>query len=104
MPESTGLLLMLLAMVLAFWLFIVRPARKSQQQYRELQEDLEPGVQVVTVSGVFAEVVALEDTEARLQIADGVEIRVLRQAIARVVPVETGEEPQVDTAETKDEA
>lgn len=82
----------LLLIVVIFWLFIVRPQRRRQQEYATLQSQLEPGQQVMTTSGIFAEIVSIDDLDAVLRIAPGVEIRVHRQAIGQVVHPETDAE------------
>jgi len=84
-------LLPLVLIVLVFWLLIVRPQRKRQQQYATLQNELVPGLEVMTTSGIYAEVVTVGDQEVTLRIADGVQIRVHRQAIGQVVRPETAE-------------
>ncbi len=78
----------LLLIVVVFWLFIVRPARRQRQKFTSLQDQLQPGLEVMTTSGIFAEIVSLGDAEAHLRIADGVVIRVHRQAIGQVVEPE----------------
>lgn len=84
MSELAGFIPLLLIVVI-FWLFIVRPQRKRQQEYSTLQSQLEPGLEVMTTSGIFAEIVSINDLDAVLRIAEGVEIRVHRQAIGQVV-------------------
>ena len=92
MSELAGFIPLLL-LVVVFWLFIIRPQRRRQQEYSTLQAQLEPGQQVMTTSGIFAEIVSIDDLDAVLRIAPGVEIRVHRQAIGQVVRPETDAEP-----------
>ncbi|GAA1728715.1 preprotein translocase subunit YajC [Aeromicrobium alkaliterrae] len=94
MSDLAGLIPLVL-IVVVFWLFIVRPARKKQQQFSSLQDELQPGLEVMTTSGIFAEIVSLDDLEARLRIADGVEIRVHRQAIGQIVRPEPAADPEI---------
>ncbi|MEG9226170.1 preprotein translocase subunit YajC [Aeromicrobium sp. Sec7.5] len=84
MSELAGFIPLLL-IVVVFWLFIIRPQRRRQQEYSTLQSELAPGQQVMTTSGIFAEIVSIDDIDAVLRIAPGVEIRVHRQAIGEVV-------------------
>ncbi|MFT4188217.1 MAG: preprotein translocase subunit YajC [Aeromicrobium sp.] len=86
--ESLSALVPLLLAVVVFWLFLVRPARKNQRKIADLQSSLEPGQDVMTASGIFGTIVALGEADARLRVADGVEMRVHRQAIAQVVEPE----------------
>ncbi len=94
MSELAGFIPLLL-IVVVFWLFIIRPQRRRQQEYAALQAQLEPGQEVMTTSGIFAEIVSIDDLDAVLRIADGVEIRVHRQAIGQVVHPEPDAGPDL---------
>jgi preprotein translocase subunit YajC len=78
-------LLFLLVVAGAFWLLMVRPAQRRARAQQGLQAGLAVGDDVMTTSGIFGEVRALEGETVHLQVADGVEIRVVRAAIAQVV-------------------
>jgi preprotein translocase subunit YajC len=43
------------------------------------------GKEIVTAGGLYGTITALEDDEARVEIADGVEVRVAKRAIAGVL-------------------
>jgi preprotein translocase subunit YajC len=85
----------------AFWLLMVRPAQRKARQQQALQAGIAVGDEVMTTSGIFGEVRALEEETVHLAIADGVEIRVVRAAIARVVPP-AADHPDDDTDDTDD--
>ena len=72
-------------MVVAFYLLIIRPQRKRQQALQQTMNALTPGTRVMLTSGLFGTVVSLGDKQAVLEISPGVELTVLKQAIARVV-------------------
>ncbi len=81
---SLGLLLPLL-LVAAFFFLLVRPQRRRQRQMKEVQAAVLPGVEVVTTSGLFGTVLAVQDDVITLEVAPGVPMRFLRGAIGRVV-------------------
>lgn len=84
----------LLLLVVIFYLLVMRPARARQKDYQATQAALEPGRRVMLASGIYGELVALDETEAQLRIAENTVITVNRQAVAKVVePVETGTAP-----------
>lgn len=94
-------LLFLLVVAAAFWLLMVRPQQRRARAQQELQGALSVGDEVMTTSGIFGEVRALEGETVHLAVAEGVEIRVVRAAIARVVPPTTDtHDEQTDLAET----
>ncbi len=66
-----------------------------------LQTSLSVGDEVMTTSGIFGEVRALEEETVHLAIADGVDIRVVRAAIARVVtPAAAAPDEENELADT----
>jgi preprotein translocase subunit YajC len=71
---------------LAMWFLLIRPQQQRVRRQRELLATLEVGDEVVTAGGVVGTIRVLTDEEARLEVSPGVEIRVLRGAISRVVP------------------
>jgi preprotein translocase subunit YajC len=77
--------LLFLGVAVVFWLFMIRPAQRRQRQHQSLQSSLGVGDEVMTTSGIFGEVCALDEEAVHLQIAEGVQIRVVRAAIGRVV-------------------
>ena len=76
-------LVMIALMVGAFYLLILRPQKKRQQAIQRTLSSLGPGDRVLLGSGVFGTIVTLGDRQAVLEIAPGVEMTVLKQAIVR---------------------
>ena len=67
------------------WLLLIRPQQQRVRRQHEFVRSLEVGDEVVTAGGLFGRVVGLDDEVARLEVADGVEVRILRLAVnARV--------------------
>lgn len=96
-------LLPLVGIVLLFWLFIIRPTSRRQKQLRSMQSSLTVGDEVMLTSGVFGTVRDLAEERVRVEIADGVEISVIRGAIgSKVEPVVASdvdlEDPATDPA------
>jgi len=83
--SNPGPLLFLLVVAVIFWLLMIRPAQRKARQQQALQAAVAVGDEVMTTSGIFGEVRALEEETVHLAIAEGVQIRVVRAAIARVV-------------------
>jgi preprotein translocase subunit YajC len=82
---SAGLLIWLVALAAIFYLLILRPSRRRQQQALQVQNKLEPGAEVVTTSGLYGTVSAVEDDVVVLEVAPGVTNRYAKQAIMRVL-------------------
>ncbi|WP_344903649.1 preprotein translocase subunit YajC [Streptosporangium longisporum] len=103
--DSYSSLIMIALMVVVFYFLLIRPQRKRQQEQAKMQNSLTPGTGVMTTTGLFATVVAIDADDVILEIAPGVETRWVKAAIGRVlVPVDDAEEDlkAVDTAGTVD--
>lgn len=83
--ETLGTLFPLLLIVLAFWLLVIRPARRRQQEMTRIQNNVSVGSEVMLGSGIFGTVVSIGDDTLVLSIAPGTEVKVARQAVVRVV-------------------
>jgi preprotein translocase subunit YajC len=82
-PELVSLL-PLAAIALLFWLLLVRPASRRQKELTRMQASLNVGDEVMLTSGIFG---TLRDTDAdhvRVEIAEGVTIKVARGAVGQV--------------------
>jgi preprotein translocase subunit YajC len=78
-------------------LFIL-PQQRRMRQHQQLVATLELGDDVVTAGGVFGTITSLDDEAVMLQVAPGVELRVLRGAVSRKVSPRGDIEP-IDSAE-----
>ncbi len=69
--------------LIGLWL-LVRGQQRRAQQVTLLAASLQVGQEVVTTSGLYGTIAALDDVEATLLVARGVELRFDRRAIGRV--------------------
>ena len=79
-----------LIMVGLFFVFmyfmIIRPQMKRQKEHKKLLESLEKGVEVVTSGGVAGKIRQVGENFIVVEVSDGVEIRIQKNAVASVVP------------------
>jgi preprotein translocase subunit YajC len=87
----------------AFYLLILRPARARQRQQLQLQAQVEPGVTVMTTSGIYGIVDAIEDDSVMLEIAPDTIVRITKAAIGRVVPEPVEDESDLDDDDDYDD-
>jgi preprotein translocase subunit YajC len=75
---------------------LIRPQRRRQQEAQRLLGSIGVGKEIVTAGGLYGTVTAIEDDEVRIEIADGIEVRVAKRAVAGVVSEDENdpEEPQ----------
>jgi preprotein translocase subunit YajC len=71
------------AMLLIFWLFLIRPQAKRQREQKSFQESLERGDQVVTSSGILGKITKMEDQVLTLEVSNKTYLRVTRNSISK---------------------
>ncbi len=82
-----GSLIPLLLLPVIFYFLLIRPQQKKQKAQQELLNAISEGDEVMTTAGIYGFVNAMDGDTVWLEIAEGVEIRILRGAIARrIVP------------------
>ena len=87
--KELGSFLPFVAIALVFWLFIVRPQRRRQQEIASTQSSLGPGTEVMLGSGIFGTVVSVDQETLVLEVAPGTHLKVAKQAVIRVIVPET---------------
>jgi len=70
----------------AMWFALVRPQQRRVREHREFVAGVSVGDDVVTASGIYGTVTALDDERAQLRVAPGVELTVARLALSRRQP------------------
>jgi preprotein translocase subunit YajC len=78
-------LLLPVALLVLFYFVAIRPQRRRQREMQNLQNQIQPGQKVITTTGMYATVVALENDAVVLEVAPGVHSRFVKQVIGRVV-------------------
>lgn len=70
------MIIMLIAMFVIMWLFMIRPQQKKQKEIRNFQNSLQTGDHVVTGGGIYGTVknINLEKNTVEVEIARGVNI------------------------------
>jgi preprotein translocase subunit YajC len=96
-PEGGSLLQMIipLAMVFAIFYFIVIvPSKRQQKKVQEFLDGLKVSDKVITTSGIWGQIMKLDEQSVQLQVANNVQIKVSRAAIGGI----QGQPPVVETS------
>ena len=91
----------ILVLLALMWFMLIRPQRRRQLEAQRMLQTIEVGKEIVTAGGVYGTITAVDDDEVRVRIADGVEIRLAKRAVAGVIGED--EEPD-DDPEDEDDA
>ena len=97
LAEGGSPLLQVVPFILIFAIFyfiILLPSKRKQQKVQEFLDNLKVNDKVITTSGIYGQVMRLDDQSVQLQVADKVHIKVSRASIGGI----QGQPPVVDTA------
>ncbi len=77
-----GAFVPLILMFAIFYFLLIRPQQKKAKQHKEMIENLKVGDRVVTNGGIYGNIVRMNDATIILEIADKVQIEMLRNTVA----------------------
>jgi len=83
--SPTSMMFILGAMILVFWLFMIRPQAKKAKQAKEFQQNLQKGAKVVTIAGIHGTINKVNDdnTTIMLETSPGSYIKIEKSAISQ---------------------
>ncbi|HGG59421.1 MAG TPA: preprotein translocase subunit YajC [Gammaproteobacteria bacterium] len=87
-PAGGGIEFMLMIGVFfaIMYFMIIRPQSKRQKEHKALIDGLGKGDEVVTNGGLLGRVAKLDDSFITLEVAEGVQVKVQRHAVAALMP------------------
>ena len=81
-----GGLILPIGLVVILYFFMIRPQVKRQKEQKKMVDALAKGDEVQTEGGMMGKITNLGDNFIQLEVADGVEVKIRRQAVATVMP------------------
>lgn len=75
--------IMLGAVFVIMWLFMIRPQRKQQKELQAFRNSLKKGDKVITVGGIYGEIVEVNEKTALIRVDGDVKLRVDKQGLVR---------------------
>lgn len=79
---AIGSLLPLVLILVIFYFLLIRPQQKRLKAHKQMIGDLKKGDKVVTGGGIFGTVHEVAEDHVKLDIADGVRVKVKRDTIS----------------------
>ncbi|GAB4344586.1 MAG: preprotein translocase subunit YajC [Gammaproteobacteria bacterium] len=76
----------LILIFVVFYFLLIRPQSKRAKEHKKMVEALSKGDEIVTSGGILGKITDVSENFVTVSIADSVEIKVQRQAVASVVP------------------
>lgn len=92
-PKSSGSsatsYLLILVLIAVMMLVFFRSNRRRQQTAQNTQRQVVNGARVLTVHGIYGTVRDGDDKNLMIEVAPGVQIKMMRQAVRQVLPDDT---------------
>lgn len=76
----------LIVLFLIFYFLLLRPQIKRAKEHKKMTEALAKNDEVVTSGGIAGKIVKVDDSFITVQIAEGVEVQVQKNAISSLLP------------------
>ena len=76
-------------MLFVAWFFLIRPQQRRVRAHQAVVQTLHEGDEVMTTSGIFGTITSMDGDVLQVEVAPGVELRMVKNAIARRTGPET---------------
>jgi preprotein translocase subunit YajC len=81
-------LIIIVVMFVVMYFLAIRPQQKRQRAAQDLLSRVAPGDEIVTVGGIYGDVIEVHDDRVVLEIAEDIQIEVARRAVAQIIAPE----------------
>ncbi|OLC28271.1 MAG: preprotein translocase subunit YajC [Armatimonadetes bacterium 13_1_40CM_64_14] len=80
--QSYGVIILYVALFVAFYLFALRPQRTQQRQRREMLGKLKKGDRIVTMGGLHATLLDIDGDILTVELAPNIRVKADRSAVS----------------------
>lgn len=81
--SSWSMWIMLLLVFVVMYVFMILPQRKQQKKLQEFRNSLQKGDKVVTVGGIYGEIVEVGEKTVLIRVDGDVKLRVDKQGLVK---------------------
>ena len=74
-------ILMIVALIVIFYFFMIRPQSKKQKEIRKFREALQNGDKIITAGGIYGKIKEVGDTHFIVEISDNVRIKIDKNSV-----------------------
>jgi preprotein translocase subunit YajC len=85
-----GAVIFFAVMLLLAWALVILPQQRRVRAHQAVVSALHEGDDVMTTSGILGTITSMDGDVLHLEVAPGIELRVVKGAIARRMPDATG--------------
>ena len=73
-------------MIAIMYFLMIRPQQQQLKAHKALLAGLKKGDSVITQGGIIGKIAELTDTEVKVEVSQGVKLRILKSSIQKVMP------------------
>lgn len=86
-------MLMIVAMIVVFYFFMIRPQSKKQKEIKKAREAMQKGDKVITAGGIYGKISSINEANGTMmiEISKGVDIKVSRDQVYPVAQEQPAE-------------
>ena len=85
-PDPFLSFLPLILIFVIFYFLLIRPQTKRAKEHRKMVSELKSGDEVITGGGIVGRITETGDQYLKVEVADGVVLRIQRQTVLAVLP------------------
>ena len=85
-PDMFVSFLPLILIFVIFYFLLIRPQTKRAKEHRQMVAELKAGDEVITGGGIVGRITEAGEQFLKVEVADGVVLRVQRQTVVTVLP------------------
>lgn len=85
-PDPFISFLPLILIFVIFYFLLIRPQTKRAKEHRKMVSELKTGDEVVTGGGILGRVTEAGEQFLKVEVADGVVLRIQRQTVIAILP------------------
>jgi preprotein translocase subunit YajC len=80
--SQTQSLIMMGAIILVFYFFMIRPQMKKQKDQKKFADELKKGDKIITTAGLHGRIVEVADTTIVIEVESGTKMRFDKTAVS----------------------
>jgi preprotein translocase subunit YajC len=80
--SSMPMFLLLGAIILVFYFFMIRPQQKKQKQMQNYRNELKRGDKIVTIGGIHGKITDVQESTFIIEVEDGTKLKIEKAAVA----------------------
>ena len=93
-----------LLLIVAFYFLLIRPQQQQRKAQAQMVASLTEGARILTVGGIYATIVEVEEDRLLVEVADGSQMEIAKRAVGTVLPPDSAELDEDSEPEMADES